>query len=368
MKAIRVRTVLFIALLMILSLSWLTYVIVHLIATKSLQIGTQEPSRVGVWIAASIGVLSAAAVFGYGLHRWIIKPLEAMGKAARQIAEGDLDIALPPSGVREIAEVKSGFDIMVVGLRRSAHQQSALEEERRFFIGAIAHDLRTPLFALKGYLEGLERSIASTPEQMDHYVKVCIQKSNQLDRLVTDLITFAKTEYMEIINQEEPIEVIDLLRKSVETICHLAESKMITFRFETPPEGIRFGTIIGDAYLLERAFSNLLDNAVRYTPSHGVIWVECSFAPDRATVNIRDSGPGIPKVDLGHVFEPLYRGESSRNRESGGTGLGLTIAKRIFRAHGGDLTAGNHPQGGAMVTGWIPVKRDTIRSFGQDEM
>lgn len=151
MKAIRVRTVLFIALLMILSLSWLTYVIVHLVATKSLQIGTQEPSRVGVWIAASIGVLSSAAVFGYGLHRWIIKPLEAMGKAARQIAEGDLDIALPPSGVREIAEVKSGFDIMVVGLRRSAHQQSALEEERRFFIGAIAHDLRTPLFALKGY-------------------------------------------------------------------------------------------------------------------------------------------------------------------------------------------------------------------------
>jgi signal transduction histidine kinase len=217
-------------------------------------------------------------VFGYGLHRWIIKPLEAMGKAARQIAEGDLDIALPPSGVREIAEVKSGFDIMVVGLRRSAHQQSALEEERRFFIGAIAHDLRTPLFALKGYLEGLERSIASTPEQMDHYVKVCIQKSNQLDRLVTDLITFAKTEYMEIINQEEPIEVVDLLRKSVETISHLAESKMIIFRFETPPEGIRFGTIIGDAYLLERAISNLLDNAVRYTPSHGVIWLECYFA------------------------------------------------------------------------------------------
>lgn len=364
MKPIRVRTVLFVSLFIIFSLSWIIYVIVHLIETKSLQIGTQAPSRVGVWAAASFGVLTATVVFGYGLHRWMIKPLEAMGKAARQIAEGDLDIALPPSGVREITEVKNGFDIMIEGLRRSAHQQFALEEERRFFIGAIAHDLRTPLFALKGYLEGLERSIASTPEQMDHYVKVCIQKSSQLDLLVTDLITFAKTEYMEIAHREDPVELIDLLSKSVETMRHLADAKTITFRFETPPEGNESGIIIGDAYLLERAFSNLLDNAVRHTPSHGFIWVECSFALDKATVTIRDSGPGIPEADLERVFEPLYRGESSRNRDSGGTGLGLTIARRIFRAHGGELTAGNHPQGGAMVTGWIPGKR----SFNKNEM
>ncbi|OXM87088.1 sensor histidine kinase [Paenibacillus rigui] len=359
MKAIRVRTVLFVALLMISSLSWLTYVIVYLIETKSLHIGTREPSRVGVWIAMSMGVLSAAAVFGYGLHRWIVKPLEAVGKAARQIAEGDLDIAIPPMGIREIADVKNGFDLMVRGLGRSLEKQSALEEERRFFIGSIAHDLRTPLFALKGYLEGLDRGIAATPEQMDHYVKVCIQKSNQLDRLVTDLITFAKTEYMENLNQEEPIEVVELLSKSVETLRHLAETKMITFYIEAPPKGRGSGTILGDVYLLERAFNNLLDNAVRYIPSHGVIWVSCSFAPDRVTITIRDSGPGIPESDLGQVFEPLYRGESSRNRESGGTGLGLTIAKRIFRAHGGELKAGNHPEGGAMVTGWFPDKRDT---------
>jgi signal transduction histidine kinase len=359
MKALRVRTFLFVSLFIILSLSWLTYVIVHLIETKSLQIGTlnRVPSRVGGWMAASIGVLSAVIVFGYGLHRWIIKPLEAMGKAARQIAEGDLDITLTPSGVREIIEVSNGFDIMVEGLRQSVEQQSALEEERRFFIGAIAHDLRTPLFALKGYLEGLERGIASTPDQVDHYVKVCLQKSNQLDRLISDLFTFAKTEYMENIHQEDPIEVIDILQKSVETMRRLAESKMITFRFEIPPEGIRSDTILGDAYLLERAFNNLLDNAVRHTPSHSFICIGCSFTPDRTTVTIRDSGPGIAISDLERVFEPLYRGESSRNRESGGTGLGLTIAKRIFRAHGGDLTAGNHPEGGAMVTGWIPRKR-----------
>ncbi|MBE1442716.1 sensor histidine kinase [Paenibacillus sp. OAS669] len=364
MKAFKVRTVLFFSLFIILTLAWLTYVIVYFVETRSIQIGSADrgPSRIGIWMASSVGLLLAALVFGYGFRRWIIKPLESMGRAARQIAEGDLDITLPPSGVREITEVRQGFDIMVAGLRESVQRQTALEEERRFFIGAIAHDLRTPLFALKGYLDGLELNIASSPEQMNHYVKVCKEKSNQLDRLVSDLLAFAKTEYMETVQQEESIEIIDILQKSVDTLRHLAESKRLSIQLDHPPAGSGQGSCIGDAYLLERAFNNLLDNAVRHTPNHGVIYVGCSYDRDRAAITIRDSGPGIPEADLGRVFDPLYRGESSRNRESGGTGLGLTIAKRIFSAHGGDLTAGNHPQGGAVVTGWIPAQRDSLHT------
>ncbi|MCS7460984.1 HAMP domain-containing histidine kinase [Paenibacillus doosanensis] len=355
MRAFKVRTVLFGSLFMISSLAWIVYVVVHLIETKSIQIGAEQgPSRIGIWLAASVGFLAAIAVFGYGFRKWIIEPLEAMGRAAGQIAEGNLDIELPPSGVREIAEVRRGFDKMAAGLRESVRQQSALEEERRFFIGAIAHDLRTPLFALRGYLEGLERNIASSPEQRNHYVKVCKQKSEQLDRLVSDLLAFAKTEHTESVQREDAFELADIVQQSLETVRHAAEAKSIALRLRMPPADAESGLVTGDAYLLERAFNNLLDNAVRHTPHGGVIEAICSLTPDKAAVTVLDSGPGIPEADLERVFEPLYRGESSRNRESGGTGLGLTIARRIFRAHGGDLTADNHPQGGARLTGWIP--------------
>lgn len=356
MRAFRVRTVVFGSLFVMLTLSWMTYVIVHFIEFKSIELGTTDggPSRIGIWMAATVGLLSLAVVFGYGFRRWIIQPLEAMSRAARQIAAGDLDISLPPSGVREITEVRDGFDIMVASLRDSIKQQADLEEERRFFIGAIAHDLRTPLFALKGYLEGLERNIVTSPEQRDHYVKVCKQKSHQLELLIADLLAYTKTEYLVSSHLEDSIVVPDILQRSVDSLRHLAESKKISIQYEVPEIPSLAGNIYGDANLLERAFNNLLDNAVRYTPRQGVINVECSTTVEHVTVTIRDTGPGISENDLERVFEPLYRGESSRNRESGGTGLGLTIARRIFRAHGGDLTVGNHPHGGALVTGWIP--------------
>ncbi|MCD1260419.1 HAMP domain-containing histidine kinase [Paenibacillus athensensis] len=358
MRTVKVRTLLLAAVFLITTLSWMTYVVVLLAETGSLRIGDGEPSRTGLGLAAVIGLLGGVAVFGYGLHRWVIRPLEATAAAARQIAEGELEVKLPSSGVREIAEVKIGFEAMVAGLRRSMERQGTLEEERRFVIGAIAHDLRTPLFALNGYLEGLKRGIASTPEQVERYVNVCMDKSAQLDRLVADLLIFAKTEYMEAQLQTQQVALAGLLGKAIETISHLAEAKQLVFHLTAPPESNQDNTVCADAYLLERAFNNLLDNAVRHTPGGGVIHVSWSRSAAGAEVVIRDSGTGIPEAERERVFEPLYRGEASRNRESGGSGLGLTIARRIFQAHGGHLSIANHPEGGAVVTGWLPMQRN----------
>ena len=121
------------------------------------------------------------------MRRFVLKPLEKMGNATRQIATGDWDVRLPMSRVTEIAEVRDGFDVMVKGLEQSYRKQAELEEERRFVIAAVAHDLRTPLFALRGYLDGLEQGIAQSPEKIAQYVAVCKDKSAQLDCLVEDL-------------------------------------------------------------------------------------------------------------------------------------------------------------------------------------
>jgi signal transduction histidine kinase len=112
----------------------------------------------------------------------------------------------------------------------------------------------------------------------------------------------------------------------------------------------------GDAHLLTRAVENLLDNALRHSPPGGGVSVYWERAAGCWRFAVRDSGPGIAPVDLPHIFDPLYRGEASRNRGTGGAGLGLAIAQRILRVHGGDLAAANHPDGGAELTATLPVK------------
>ncbi|MGG3308137.1 HAMP domain-containing sensor histidine kinase [Paenibacillus lautus] len=302
-------------------------------------------------MSAFVGLLLAIFVVGMEMRRFVLKPLEKMGIAARQIATGDWDVRLPMSRVTEIAEVRDGFNVMVKGLEQSYRKQAELEEERRFVIAAVAHDLRTPLFALRGYLDGLEQGIAQSPEKMAQYVAVCKDKSAQLDRLVEDLFTFTKMEYVESELNTKTVDFNQVIRNSMDSLSPLARQKGISISFR-----VTDGCIInGDMHLLERAMNNLLDNAVRHTPTDGDIEVLCNKDGNKVMFAIRDTGSGFSLEELERVFEPLYRGEASRSRSTGGSGLGLTISQRIVRQHGGELAASNHPEGGALLEGWLPA-------------
>ncbi|MGE7271529.1 sensor histidine kinase [Brevibacillus panacihumi] len=302
-------------------------------------------------IAAVAGLLLAFFIVAVVMRRLLLKPLEQMSVAARQIAAGDWDVQLPLSRITEIAEVRDGFEVMVRGLQKSHQKQVVLEEERRFMIASVAHDLRTPLFSLRGYLDGLEQGIAQTPEKRSKYVAVCKEKAAQLGLLVEDLFTFTKMEYLETELSSKSVDLALILQKSIDSLNPRAQQKhiSITSHFAEPC------TIIGDTHLLERAVNNLLENAVRHTPAHGDIVVQCQKEEKKVMFTIRDTGPGFSSEELQRVFDPLYRGDASRNRSTGGSGLGLTISQRIMRRHGGDLAAGNHAEGGALLTGWIPV-------------
>jgi signal transduction histidine kinase len=340
---------------LLLLLPWIFFVAAFLLATGSLDIdGAQTGSYVVSQIAAFAGLLLAFLIIGLRIRRYLLDPLEKLGAAARQIAGGDWDIELPQSAVREIAEVRDGFEFMVNELQSSARKQVALEEERRFVIAAVAHDLRTPLFALRGYLDGLEQGIARTPDQVSKYVAVCKEKSAQLDRLVEDLFTFARMEYRENGLSKISCSFYEVVQKSIDCLELQAQQKQVAihagFQFE-PGECL----IRAEVHLLERAISNVLDNAIRYTPAHSRVVIECRREKDRVTFAIRDSGPGFTPEELNRIFEPLYRGEQSRSRSTGGAGLGLTIAQRIIRQHGGELAASNHSDGGAVLSGWIPL-------------
>ena len=306
-----------------------------------------------IWAAVELGTFALTLVIVVWLiGQPVLRPLAAMSQAAERIAGGDLNVDLSPSPVREVADVSAALAGMSAALRQSLDRQAALEEERRLFVSAIAHDLRTPLFMLRGHLKGLERGVAATPEKIAHYVAVCQTKADALERLIADLFAYTRLEYLEQVPERAPLELGELLRQAIEGEQPLAAAKGITLALDTPAEDC---SLLGDGHLLARAVENLLDNALRHTPEGGRIQVSCRRERDTLMFAVADTGPGIAPQDLPHLFTPLYRGEPSRNRQSGGAGLGLAISRRILRAHGGELTAANRPTGGAVFTATLQV-------------
>lgn len=290
------------------------------------------------------------------LHRSILMPLDAIGKASRQIEQGNLSFMLPSSSTMEMAEVITAFNAMGKALREALARQEKLEEERRFFISAVVHDLRTPLFSLRGYLEGIEAGVADTPEMVAHYMRICREKADDLEHLITDLFTYTRLELLELQPQREHVDMDELLQKIVEDMRPIAESSelALTARGEGSP-GV--DTMVVDRRLITRALENLLDNAIRYTPRSGSIAFHWTWSEEHLLLTVADTGPGIAPQDLPHVFKPLHRGEASRNRQTGGAGLGLSIAQQIFQAHGGELSVTNRASGGAMFLGVLPFSR-----------
>jgi signal transduction histidine kinase len=315
-------------------------------------------------VATTMALLLTLSLVGWFLARSVLQPLAAMSKAARQIARGDLDVRLPPSRTREVAEVAEALGAMSLALREAQARQTALEEERRLFIGAIAHDLRTPLFALRGYLKGLESGVVTTPERVAHYIRACSARADALETLIAERFAYARIEYLAQAPQREPLELGGLIEEAVESARPAAVVKGVTLTLHAPSGPCR---LLGDGRLLRRAVQNLLDNALRHTPAGGCVRALWHREGAQLVFQIADTGAGIAPGDLPHLFAPLYRAESSRNRRTGGAGLGLTIARRILQAHGGDLSAANGAEGGAVFTGIIPAGEASPPRFETDQ-
>lgn len=308
------------------------------------------PSRTQIALAGGITFVLTTAFAAWLIGRAVLVPLAAMGAAARRIAAGDLDFSLPPARVSEVAAAGSAFRAMADGLRDSVYRQAEVEGERRLFITAIVHDLRTPLFSLRGYLEGLATGVARSPERAAEYLGVCREKVAALDRLIADLFTYARVEYLEQAPERAPLDVGELLRRAAEGFAPQAAARNVRLALDGPDDC----PTEGDAHMLGRAAENLLDNAVRHTPEGGTITLRWRCDAGGVRFSVADTGAGIPPADLPHLFAPLYRGEASRSRQTGGAGLGLTIARRVLLAHGGDLVAANQPGSGAIFTATLP--------------
>lgn len=302
--------------------------------------------------AGTIVLALTVAATGAFLGRHVVRPLTAITAAARTVPYGEADLRLPAARVGEVNAVAVALQTMSDNLHAALDQQADSEEQRRQFIGAVAHDLRTPLFTLRAYLDGLSDGLATSPRKTSQYLQACRTSATALDRLITDLFSYARMEYLGQQPCREPVDLGALLRTAAQAHQPRADARHITMTVTTTAIPC---TVSADEHLLTRVIGNLVDNALRHTPEHGQISLSCARAGDEATFTVSDSGPGIDPADLPHLFTPLYRGEASRNRATGGAGLGLAIAQRILLAHGGTLTAANAAPHGASFTARVPV-------------
>jgi len=302
-------------------------------------------------LLAGVGVLVAGLAVTFWLAgRWMVSPLTRLSAEVDKVAGGDLEIAVPRSRIGEIANIAQAVEGMTVALGETAQRRAEADEARRFLVTSVAHDLRTPLFALRGHLQAIRSRLGDPAVHLAR----AEARADALERLVGNLFAFTRDDYMEPAIRLEAVPVAGVLDEVAAGLEHAALIGGNTF--ESAGDGAV--AVLADRDRLKRALTNIVDNALRHSP-HGAR-VHLEWAPlDTTTVEIavRDEGPGIDPDLLPHVFEPGIRGTTASENGDAGAGLGLAIARRLLEAQEATVTARNRADGGAEIR--VTLRRAT---------
>jgi signal transduction histidine kinase len=294
-------------------------------------------------LLAGVGVLLAGLAVAFWLAgRWMVTPLTRLSAQVDKVAGGDLEIATPRSRIGEIANIAQAVEGMTAALSETAQRRAEADEARRFLVTSVAHDLRTPLFALRGHLQAMRSRLGDPAVHLAR----AEARADALERLVGNLFAFTRDDYMQSAVQLDAVSVVGVLEEVTAALEHAA--LLGGNRFELT--GDAAVTVDADRDRFKRALTNILDNALRYSPRGGR--VRLHWAPlDASTVEItvRDEGPGIDPDLLPHIFEPGIRGTTSSDNGDTGAGLGLAIARRLLEAQEATVIACNRPDGGAEI-------------------
>lgn len=271
-------------------------------------------------------------------RKGIFTPINQLNTAMQNIAEGNLEYMLTTEEKGEIGELYRNYEDMRLRLKESLDEKFEHEKKNRELISNISHDLKTPITAVKGYVEGIMDGVADTPEKMDKYIKTIYNKANDMDRLINELTTYSGIDNNRIPYNFHRINVAAYFRDCVEEVGLDLESKNIQLNYEDLVEPST--QIIADPEQLKRVINNIIGNSVKYLDKEkGVIDIRILDEVDSIRVEIEDNGKGIAAKDLPNIFERFYRTDASRNSSQGGSGIGLSIVKKIIEDHGGYIWA-----------------------------
>ena len=308
-----------------------------------------DPQRAAFLASINRALLLAAGVAGLaavlltlGISRRILGPVGTLTAAARRMERGDLTQRVEVQSEDEIGELASAFNAMADGLTR-------LEELRRNMVSDVAHELRTPLSNIRGYLEALRDGVVEPKREI---IDSLYEEAMLLNRLVDDLQELALAEAGQLRLERRPVAAADLINRAMEAARAQAGANGIALRADLPAD---LPLVNVDPQRIGQVLGNLLSNALTHTPPGGEIVVVTRPGESEVELTISDTGEGIPAEHLSYIFERFYRADRSRSRATGGTGLGLAIAKQLVEAHGGRIEVESEVGRGTLFTFTLPV-------------
>lgn len=290
------------------------------------------------------------------LQRFVRRALSARDPVEGDIVlHGDEDLYLQAHG--SLLRGESGQELGALIVLNDVTRLRRLENVRRDFVANVSHELKTPITAIKGFVETLQDGAIADPENATQFLEIVMRQADRLNDIIDDLLILARIE-QDSDQQELPLTEMSLatvIEAAVQACANLAAEKQLHIEHFCP---IALSARI-NAPLLEQALINLLTNAIKYSPQQGKVLIEASRSNSKITISVRDWGCGIDKVHLPRLFERFYRADKARSRKLGGTGLGLAIVKHIAQAHGGEVTVTSTPGAGSTFSLQIPIWTQT---------
>ena len=289
-------------------------------------------------LTATIILVFTALSVGLWIYRSIAVPLVKLKKATKNIKEGNLDFVLEVEGNDEFSQLCQDFEEMRKRLKESTEEKILMDKENKELISNISHDLKTPITAVKGYVEGIMDGVADTPEKMDRYVRTIYNKTNEMDHLINELTFYSKIDTNRIPYTFSKLNVEDYFSDCAEELGLEMETRGIELVYANYVEkGVQ---VIADCEQIRRVIHNIVSNAIKYMEKpRGIIQLRVKDVGDFIQVEIEDNGKGIAAKDLPYIFDRFYRTDVSRNSSKGGSGIGLSIVKKIMEDHGGKVWA-----------------------------
>ncbi len=294
----------------------------------------------------------ATLTLGLFLFFLLTGRLRRLSMAVEAFKDGRYDHRITIQGDDEIARLGTAFNEMASSIESGIERLKEADRMRGELVANISHDLRSPLTSIRGRLESLLLSENNISEdEQREFIALTLRTVAGFQRLVEELLDLARLEARQVSPERLPFSPAELVQDVVLKLRPQSEKKQITMVYDPDPD---LPAYTGDIGLIERALTNIIGNAVEHSPDGGTVTVSVKHMHHRYSISVTDRGSGIPEKDLPHIFERFYRADKSRDRRSGGAGLGLAIAREVVQLHGGTIEAHNTKDGGAVFTITLP--------------
>lgn len=314
--------------------------VIHELTKEDVMIGAMISKRFMGYLVLAMAVILilTSALITAWVNQDIYKPIKELIVAMRKIAEGDFDYRLTGKQEDEVGRLYDNYEQMRLQLKENAEEKLQNEKKSKELVSNISHDLKTPITSIKGYVEGIMDGVADTPEKMDKYIKTIYNKANDMDKLINELTTYSGIDSNKIPYHFHVLNIADYFQDCVEEVGLDLEQKDIQLNYTNlaPADTC----IVADPEQLKKVINNIISNSVKYMGhDKGIIDIRILDEGESVKIEIEDNGKGIASKDIGNIFERFYRTDSSRNSLQGGSGIGLSIVKKIIEDHGGYVWA-----------------------------